>query len=201
MLNSGQTCSALTRMLVPANKYQQAIELAKTIAEANIVGDPANPQTTMGPLSSKLQQQRVVDYIKLGIDEGATLITGGFELPEELQQGAYVMPTIFADVTNDMRIAKEEIFGPVLCIIPYKNEDEAIEIANQTVYGLSSAVYDENTKSALKIAKRIRAGQCYLQGSYFTTKAPFGGFKQSGNGREWGQESLNEFVEIQSIIA
>ncbi|TLU66396.1 aldehyde dehydrogenase family protein [Thalassotalea litorea] len=200
MFNSGQTCSALTRMLVPKSQYQQILDIAKRVCEENIVGDPADPKTTMGPLSSKRQQQRVLEYIQTGIDEGARLLTGGLELPEELQQGAYVMPTIFTDVSNDMTIAREEIFGPVLCIIPYTDEEEAIKIANDTIYGLSSSVYAKDPQSALALARQIRAGQCFIQGAYFTTKAPFGGFKQSGNGREWGLEGLKEFLELQAII-
>ncbi len=200
MINSGQTCCALTRMLVPNSLYQQAIEIAKSVAEENIVGDPQNENTTMGPLSSALQQKRVLEYINTGIKEGAELVTGGTELSTELQQGAYVMPTIFAYVTNDMTIAREEIFGPVLCIIPYTDEQEAIQIANDTVFGLSSGVFAKDKTSALKIARKIRAGQSYVQGTYFTSHAPFGGFKQSGNGREWGREGLREFVEVQSII-
>ena len=154
----------------------------------------------MGPLSSVLQQKRVLDYINIGIKEGATLVTGGVDLPADLQSGAYVMPTIFANVTNDMTIAQEEIFGPVICIIPYTEIQEAIEIANDTVFGLSSGVFAEDTSSALKIARKIRAGQCYIQGAYFNTHAPFGGFKQSGNGREWGVEGLREFIEVQAFI-
>lgn len=200
MINSGQTCCALTRMLVPNALYQQAIAIAKSVAEENVVGDPQEPNVTMGPLSSALQQQRVLDYINIGINEGAELVTGGTELPAHLQQGAYVMPTIFANVTNDMTIAREEIFGPVLCMIPYSEEQEAIEIANDTVFGLSSSVFAKDKNSALQIARKIRAGQCYVQGTYFNSHAPFGGFKQSGNGREWGIEGLREFVEVQSII-
>ncbi|TKB45376.1 aldehyde dehydrogenase family protein [Thalassotalea mangrovi] len=201
MLNSGQTCCALTRMLVQKNLYQQAVALAKQVAEENVVGSPIAIDTSIGPLSSHLQQQRVRDYIQMGIDEGATLVTGGNEVPQELSQGAYVMPTIFADVSNDMRIAQEEIFGPVLCLIAYDDINDAIAIANDTPYGLSSAVYAKDATGAIKIARQIRAGQCYIQGSYFNTSAPFGGFKQSGNGREWGEEGLREFIEIQSIIA
>jgi len=200
MINSGQTCSALTRMLVPESLYQKAVIIAKSIAEENVVGDPQSEEVTMGPLSSALQQQRVLDYIKTGIKEGAELVTGGIELPSQLQQGAFVMPTIFANVTNDMTIAQEEIFGPVLCMISYSDEQEAIKIANDTVFGLSSGVFAKDQYSALNIARKIRAGQCYVQGAYFNTHAPFGGFKQSGNGREWGIEGLREFVEVQSII-
>lgn len=200
MLNSGQTCCALTRMLVPQSLYQQALDIAKLVAEENIVGNPQDDAVTMGPLSSFVQQKRVQDYITLGIKEGAELVTGGVELPKHLQQGAYVMPTIFGNVKNDMRIAQEEIFGPVLCIIPYADQQQAVQLANDTVFGLSSGVYAKDAKAALKIARQIRAGQSYIQGAYFTTDAPFGGFKQSGNGREWGVEGLREFVEVQSII-
>ena len=141
MINSGQTCCALTRMLVPEPLYQQAIVIAKAVAEENVVGDPQDENVTMGPLSSSLQQKRVLDYINIGIKEGADLVTGGTEVPARLQQGAYVMPTIFTNVTNDMTIAQEEIFGPVLCMIPYSDEQEAIKIANDTVFGLSSGVF------------------------------------------------------------
>lgn len=200
MFNSGQTCSALTRMLVPQNLYQQVLEIAKEVAEENIVGNPENAKVTMGPLSSELQQQRVLNFINIGINEGAKLVTGGLDLPANLQHGAYVMPTIFANVTNDMTIAQEEIFGPVLCVIPYSDIQEALNIANDTVFGLSSGVYAKDTSTAVDIARKIRAGQCYVQGTYFNTHAPFGGYKQSGNGREWGREGLREFMEVQAII-
>lgn len=200
MLNSGQTCSALTRMLVHESHYEEAVNLAKQIAEENEVGEPASPDSSMGPLSSKTQQQRVQKYIELGISEGARLVTGGVDLPEHLAKGAYVLPTIFADVTNDMTIAREEIFGPVLCIMSYTDLKEAIAIANDTDYGLSSGVYAKDAESAINIGRKIRAGQCYVQGSYFNTDAPFGGFKQSGNGREWGMEGLREYLEVQAVI-
>jgi len=200
MLNSGQTCCALTRMLVPASVYEQAVQLAKAIAEENVVGDPLDEAVSMGPLSSKAQQKKVLKYIQQGIEEGARLVTGSAEPPASLSLGAYVMPTIFADVNNQMSIAREEIFGPVLCMIPYKDEQDALDIANDTVFGLSSAVYAKDLSAAMNVASKIRAGQCYLQGSYFNTDVPFGGFKQSGNGREWGLEGLREFVEIKSII-
>ncbi len=200
MINSGQTCCALTRMLVPQSRYDEAIAIAKATAEENIVGDPQASDVTMGPLSSTVQQQRVRDYIKKGIEEGATLVTGGLELPAHLQHGAYVLPTVFADVNNDMTIAREEIFGPVLCMIPYETEQQAIDIANDTIFGLSSGVYAKDATAAIRIARQIRAGQCYIQGSYFNSNAPFGGFKQSGNGREWGREGLREFVEVQTFV-
>ncbi|GLS89904.1 aldehyde dehydrogenase [Psychromonas marina] len=200
MINSGQTCCALTRMLIPENLYQQAIQIAKVAAEEIVVGDPLDPDVTMGPLSSRQQQQRVLTYIKLGIEEGAQLVTGGVTLPENLQQGAFVMPTIFAQVSNDMLIAREEVFGPVLCLIPYSDTQHAIQIANDTVYGLSSGVFAKDQPSAIQIARQIRAGQCYIQGSYFNSNAPFGGFKQSGNGREWGIPGLREFIEVQTMV-
>ena len=143
----------------------------------------------------------MLNYIKTGIAEGARLVTGGIDMPIGLQVGAYVQPTIFADVANEMVIAKEEIFGPVLCMIVYDDIEESIEMANDTVYGLASGVYAKNKESALKIARRIRAGQCYLQGSYFNLEAPFGGFKQSGNGREWGDQAMHEYIEIKAVIA
>jgi aldehyde dehydrogenase (NAD+) len=200
MINSGQTCTALTRMLVPQSCYEETLALAKKVAEENVVGDPQNPASSMGPMSSSLQKSTVLNYIEKGIAEGARLITGGVEMPEGLTEGAYVKPTIFADVNNNMSIAQEEIFGPVLCIIPYTGIDHALEIANDTVYGLSSSVYAKDSTSAMKIARRLRAGQCYVQGSGFKNEAPFGGYKQSGNGREWGEEGLMEYVEIKSVI-
>jgi aldehyde dehydrogenase (NAD+) len=200
MINTGQTCTALTRMLVPQACYEEVLTIAKTVAEENVVGDPQNPLTTMGPVSSKKQKNTVLNYIEKGLAEGARLITGGIEMPEGLQEGAYVKPTIFADVRNNMSIAREEIFGPVLCIMGYTDIDQAVEIANDSVYGLSSAVYAKDKTSAMKIARRLRTGQCYLQGSSFKNEAPFGGYKQSGNGREWGEEGLKEYVEIKSVI-
>jgi aldehyde dehydrogenase (NAD+) len=200
MLNTGQTCNALTRMFVPRCRYEEAVKIAKKVAEENIVGDPNDTDVTMGPMASASQKQTVLNYIKTGIAEGARLVTGGIDIPSGLHGGAYVQPTIFADVTNEMVIAREEIFGPVLCMIVYDDIEEAIEMANDTVYGLSSGVYAKNKASALKIARRIRAGQCYIQGSYFNLEAPFGGFKQSGNGREWGDQAMREYIEIKAII-
>ena len=200
MLNTGQTCNALTRMFVPRPYYEQAITIAKSVAEENIVGNPDAPHVTMGPLASASQKQTVLNYIKTGIAEGARLITGGIDMPPGLHVGAYVQPTIFADVTNDMIIAREEIFGPVLCMIVYEDIEEAIQMANDTVYGLASGVYAKNKVSALNIARKIRAGQCYIQGSYFNIAAPFGGFRQSGNGREWGDQGMYEYIETKAII-
>jgi aldehyde dehydrogenase (NAD+) len=200
MLNTGQTCNALTRMFVPRSRYEEAVNIAKKVAEENIVGNPDDDSVSMGPMASASQKQTVLNYIQTGIAEGARLITGGIDMPPGLQVGAYVQPTIFADVTNDMVIAREEIFGPVLCMIVYDNIEEAIEMANDTLYGLASGVYAKNRSSALKIARRIRAGQCYIQGSFFNLEAPFGGFKQSGNGREWGDQAMREYIETKAII-
>jgi aldehyde dehydrogenase (NAD+) len=201
MQNSGQTCNALTRMFIPQSLYEKAVSIAKKIAEKNIVGDPNDENVTMGPLASEAQRKRVIKYIKTGIKEGARLVTGGIDIPEGLDHGAYVKPTIFADVTNQMTIAKEEIFGPVLCMIAYDTIESAIEMANDTPYGLSSGVYAKDKESALKIARQICAGQCYIQGSYFTIDAPFGGYKQSGNGREWGDHAMEEYIETKAVIA
>jgi aldehyde dehydrogenase (NAD+) len=162
MLNTGQTCNALTRMFVPQSCYAEAVNIAKKIAEENIVGDPNDSSVTMGPMASTSQKQTVLKYIKTGIAEGARLVTGGIDMPPGLHVGAYVQPTIFADVSNEMVIAKEEIFGPVLCMISYDDIEAAIEMANDTVYGLASGVYAKDKASALKVARRIRAGQCYI---------------------------------------
>lgn len=201
MLNTGQTCNALTRMFVPRSRYEEAVSIAKKVAEENKVGDPDDGSVSMGPMASASQKQTVIKYIETGISEGARLITGGIGMPPGLHVGAYVQPTIFADVTNQMVIAREEIFGPVLCMISYDNIEEAIQMANDTAYGLASGVYAKNKASALEIARRIRAGQCYIQGGYFNIEAPFGGFKQSGNGREWGDQAMHEYIEIKAIIS
>ncbi|KJZ08492.1 aldehyde dehydrogenase [Marinomonas sp. S3726] len=200
MANTGQTCNALTRMLIPKSQYQTVIKVAKQVALEQNVDDPRLAETSMGPLASAKQRQVVKDYIQLGLEEGASLLTGGAELPEHLDRGYYIKPTIFTQVTPKMRIAQEEIFGPVLCILTYDDIEEAIAIANDSQYGLSSAVYAKDPESALTIARRLEAGQCYIQGSYFSMHAPFGGVKQSGNGREWGEEALEEYIEIQAII-
>ncbi|MCH2181783.1 MAG: aldehyde dehydrogenase family protein [Mariniblastus sp.] len=200
MMNTGQTCSALTRMLLPQSRYAEAIAIAQAVAEENVVGDPLDPQTTMGPLSSGSQKETVVSYIHQGLAEGARLVTGGSQMPSGLSRGAYLSPTLFADVNNRMKIAREEIFGPVLCLIPFADVDQAVELANDSVYGLASAVFARDTEQAISIARRIRAGQCYVQGAHFTTEAPFGGYKQSGNGREWGDEGMLEFVELKAVM-
>lgn len=204
MANTGQTCNALTRMLVPQSRYEEAVALAAEIAGEQVVGDPTDSATTMGPMASHRQKETVEHYIRLGLEEGARLVTGGpgapADLPPTLQEGAFVQPTVFADVHNQMRIAREEIFGPVLCIIPYSDTEDAIAIANDTPYGLSSGVYAKDAASAIPIARRMQAGQCYIQGAYFSMDAPFGGYKQSGNGREWGEHGMDEYMESKAII-
>lgn len=197
--NSGQTCSALTRMLVPKSKLDEAVKIAKETAESFSVGDPRTGEATLGPLVSELQRERVRAYIKKGIEEGATLVTGGPEPPEGLAKGYFVKPTIFANVRNDMTIAREEIFGPVLSIIPYENEEDAVRIANDTIYGLSGAVWSSDRERAMRVARRLRTGQVEINGGNFNPLAPFGGYKQSGNGRELGKYGFEEFLEIKSM--
>ncbi|MFA0810593.1 aldehyde dehydrogenase family protein [Microbulbifer epialgicus] len=196
-INSGQTCTALTRMLVPAERYDEAVEIAQQVAEGIAVG--IGEDAFMGPLSSARQREIVRGYIQRGIDEGARMVTGGTEAPEGLEKGFYVKPTVFADVHNDMGIAREEIFGPVTCLIPYKDMDEAISIANDTEYGLSSGVWAKDAESAMPLARRIEAGLCFVNGGEFNYDAPFGGYKRSGNGREFGDAGLGEFIELKSV--
>lgn len=198
-LNSGQTCTALTRMIVPREKLAEVERIAVETAEQFTVGDPFGGEAKLGPLVSAAQQARVRDYIQKGIDGGATLLTGGAEQPEGLEKGYYVKPTVFSNVTNDMTIAQEEIFGPVLSIIAYDTEEEAIAIANDTIYGLAAGVWSGDKDRAQKVARQIRAGQVEVNGGAFNLAAPFGGFKQSGIGREAGTYGLEEFLEIKSL--
>lgn len=199
MINSGQTCTALTRMLLPASRYAEALELAVAECDALRLGDPLDPASFLGPMCSAGQRRTVQDYIRLGQAEGARLLCGGAEPPAGLTRGYYQRPTLFADVDNRMRIAQEEIFGPVLCLIPYRDEDEAVRLANASPFGLSSAVWTASRERSLQLARRLRAGQCFVNGAAFNYRAPFGGYKQSGNGREWGEEGLHEFVETKAI--
>ena len=198
-LNSGQTCSLLSRMLVPRSRLAQAEQLAGAVASNIKVGDPFAEGTNVGPLASAAQRDRVLGYIQKGIDEGATLVAGGLGAPEGLDQGYYVKPTVFSNVRNDMTIAQEEIFGPVLSIIPYEGIDEAVAIANDSDYGLSGAVFAADKDKAIAIAKRIRTGQVAVNGGAFNANAPFGGYKQSGVGRELGDYGFEEFLEIKSL--
>ncbi len=199
MINSGQTCTALTRMLLPASRYAEALELAQAETEALRIGDPLDPESFLGPMCSAGQRRTVRDYIRIGAEEGARLLAGGGEAPAGLERGFYVRPTLFADVHNRMRIAREEIFGPVLCLIPYADEADAVAIANDSPFGLSSAVWTATRQRSLELARQLRAGQCFVNGAAFNYRAPFGGYKQSGNGREWGEEGLAEFVETKAI--
>ncbi len=198
-LNSGQTCSALTRMLVPRNKHDQAVEIAKRTAESFTLGSSFDPNAKLGPLISDTQRERVRGYIKKGIEEGATLVTGGAEVPEGLEKGYFVKPTVFANVRNDMTIAQEEIFGPVLSIIPYENEDDAVRIANDSVSGLGGGVWSSDPERAKRMARRMRTGQVSINGGAYNPLAPFGGYKQSGHGRELGTFGLEEYLEVKSL--
>ncbi len=200
-LNSGQSCNAPTRMLVHSSQYDKAVEIAKTVAESTVVGSPEEEGVRIGPISNKTQYDKVKRLIQVGIDEGAKLVTGGPELPSNQEKGFYIQPTIFSDVTNDMTIAREEIFGPVLSILKYEDEDEAVEIANDTPYGLAGYVQSGDFEHAKKVAERIRAGQISINGgSNEGPPAPFGGFKTSGNGREHGRLGLIECLETKAII-
>jgi len=197
-LNSGQSCNAPTRMLVSSKNYDKAVEVAVATANATSVGDP-NGEFRMGPIANKAQYEKVLRMIKVGIDEGATLVAGGVEKPEGCERGYFVQPTVFANVTNDMTIAREEIFGPVLSIIKYETEEEAIAIANDTEYGLAGYVQGE-LSHAQNVAKKIRAGQITINGGARGNAAPFGGYKTSGNGREHGVHGIDECLETKAVI-
>jgi len=198
--NAGQSCNAPTRLLIPSHLHEKAVSIAKEVAEKVVVGDPFNPSTQLGPVSSEQQWVKIENLIQKGIDEGAKLVTGGVGRPNGRTKGYYVKPTIFANVKNNMTIAREEIFGPVLCILPYKDEEEAIEIANDTPYGLWSEVCGKDTEKMRKIASRLRTGAVRFNGQNPTFNLPFGGYKQSGNGREWGKWAFHEFLEVKAII-
>jgi aldehyde dehydrogenase (NAD+) len=198
--NSGQSCNAPTRMLVPAARLAEVEAIAKRITSSVVVGDPTSEGTTVGPVVSKVQFDRVEGYIEKGIAEGAKLIAGGAGRPEGLAKGYFVRPTIFSGVRNDMTIAREEIFGPVLCILPYQTEEQAVQIANDTPYGLAAYVWSQNNIRARRVASRIRAGQVALNGASGDMKTPFGGFKMSGNGREYGEFGLRDFLEVKAVI-
>jgi aldehyde dehydrogenase (NAD+) len=200
MMNSGQSCNAPTRMLVPQARMDEVIDIAKGAAEKIKVGDPAAEETTIGPVVSEAQFRKVQDLIQKGIDEGATLVTGGTGRPEGLNRGYYVRPTVFANVSNDMTIAREEIFGPVLSILGYADEEDAVRIANDTVYGLSGYVSSGDLEHANRVAARLRTGMVHVNNAMADINAPFGGYKQSGNGREWGEAGLEEFLELKAVM-
>ncbi|HEU4654630.1 MAG TPA: aldehyde dehydrogenase family protein [Steroidobacteraceae bacterium] len=200
MSNTGQSCNAPSRMLVPERVYKQAVELAKRVASEPVVGDPQTDRTTMGPVANKNQFEKIQRLLQKGTEEGAEVVIGGPGRPDGIARGYFVKPTIFANVNNQMTIAREEIFGPVLVMIPYRTEEEAIRIANDTVYGLSGYVYAGDLEHARRVARRLRTGMVHLNGASTDVNAPFGGYKQSGNGREWGRAGLEEFLEVKAVM-
>jgi len=197
--NSGQSCNAPTRMLVPLQRMAEATAIAKAVADKTKVGDPKDAATNLGPVVNRVQWDKIQALIKKGIDEGAQLAAGGLGLPDGLNKGYYVRPTVFSHVTNDMAVAREEIFGPVLSIIGYKDEDDAVRIANDTPYGLAGYVSSANAERARHVARRLRAGNINLNGAPNERGAPFGGYKHSGNGREWGRFGLEEYLEAKAV--
>ena len=199
MMNSGQSCNAPTRMLVPQKRMDEVIAIAKAAAEAHTVGDP-NGNSKLGPVVSEVQWNKIQGLIQKGVDEGATLVSGGPGKPEGLETGYYVKPTVFANVTSDMTIAKEEIFGPVLAILGYDGVDQAIAIGNDTEYGLAAYVSGNDLEAVREVASRLRAGQVILNGAGTDLMAPFGGYKMSGNGREWGDHAFGEFLETKAVL-
>jgi aldehyde dehydrogenase (NAD+) len=198
-LNSGQTCTAWTRMLVPVSRYDEVVDLAAAAAATFTVGDPSDPKTRLGPLASAAQRDRVHAYMERGASDGARLIAGGRNAGGLPERGYYVAPTVFADVDPNAAIAQEEVFGPVLAIIPCEDEDDAVRIANHTPYGLAGAVWSTDVDHAMDVARRLRTGQVDINGARFNPSAPFGGYKQSGNGRELGRHGLEEFLLIKSV--
>jgi aldehyde dehydrogenase (NAD+) len=199
MFNTGQSCDAPTRLLVERSCYDEVLKIAKHAADATAVGDPAQTGNHIGPLFDRIQYERVQAMILKGLDEGATLLAGGLSKPEGFETGWYVKPTIFADVSNDMAVAQEEIFGPVLVIIPFENEDDAIAIANDTPYGLAAYLQTGNPARAERVSSRLRAGAIHVNGGGFNYGSPFGGYKQSGNGREGGLMGLEDYLETKTL--
>mgnify|MGYP000150352919 FL=1 len=197
--NTGQSCDAPTRMLVPKARLAEAAEIAGRVARNTIVGDPRDEKTQVGPLVSDVQWKKVQDLIQRGIDEGAELVAGGTGRPDGIERGYFVKPTVFSGVNNDMTIAREEIFGPVLSILPYEDEDDAVRIANDTPYGLSGYVSSGSLERARRVASKMRTGMVHINNAWLDSMAPFGGYKQSGNGREWGPHGIEEFLETKSI--
>jgi aldehyde dehydrogenase (NAD+) len=198
--SAGQVCAGLTRMIVPIELMQQVGEIAKARAESYVIGDPSDESTTLGPVANSDQLARVRSYIRLGVEEGATTVTGGEALPDGIERGYFVRPTIFSNVGNDMRIAREEIFGPVLSIIGFHTDEEAVEIANDTSYGLGGAVWSGDTERARKVASQLRTGRVRINGGPVNRAAPHGGFKQSGVGREGGRFGIEEFLDLKTML-
>jgi acyl-CoA reductase-like NAD-dependent aldehyde dehydrogenase len=197
--NNGEACIALTRVLAPRSRYEEIVFALGELAGGLKVGDPSDPETFIGPMVREGQRDRVESYIRTGIDEGARLVVGGVGAPEGLESGFYVRPTVFADVDNSMRIAQEEIFGPVIVVIPYEDEDEAVRIANDSPYGLSGAVFTKDYDRGLEIARAVRTGGFSVNGAPRHWEAPFGGYKNSGFGREYGRYGIDEYVELKAI--
>ena len=197
--NTGQSCDAPTRLLVEKSCYEDVLNIAKTAAENTGVGEPQKEGDHIGPLFDKIQFDRVQNMIQVGIDEGARLLTGGTGRPDGFETGWYVKPTIFADVSNDMRIAQEEIFGPVLAIIPFESEEEAIKIANDSPYGLAAYLQTGDKDRAQRVYKGLRAGDVHINGGGFNYGSPFGGYKQSGNGREGGEMGIEDYLETKTV--
>jgi aldehyde dehydrogenase (NAD+) len=198
--NSGQSCNAPSRMLVPENRYEEAVGIAAAEAEKTRPGDPTDPDSDIGPVISEAQFNKIQSLIETGIGEGAKIAAGGPGKPEGLESGYFVKPTVFRDVNNGMTIAREEIFGPVLCMIPYSSTREAVEIANDSIYGLSGYVWGGSTQEAMEVARKLRTGMVHLNGAPTDVLAPFGGYKQSGNGREWGAHGIEDFLEIKAVM-
>lgn len=199
-MNSGQNCNAPSRMLIPAGRVDFAKEVLAEIASGVVVGDPMDAAVAMGPVVSEQQWNRIQSLIEGAQKEGATLVAGGCGRPDRIEHGAFVKPTIFADVTNSMKIAREEVFGPVLAVIAYEDQEEAIEIANDTIYGLSGYVFGADLERARAVAARLRTGMVHINGKAGDMRAPFGGYKQSGNGREWGEFGFEDFLEVKAVI-
>jgi aldehyde dehydrogenase (NAD+) len=198
--NTGQSCNAPSRMLVPENLYEEAVAIATAAANETRPGDPNDPETHIGPVISEAQYDKIQGLIQTGVSEGAKIAAGGPGKPEGLATGYFVRPTVFRDVNNDMTIAREEIFGPVLCMIPYSTIEEAVRIANDSDYGLSGYVWGGSTEEAMQVARRLRTGMVHLNGAPTDVLAPFGGYKQSGNGREWGIHGLEDFLEVKAVM-
>ncbi|MFJ8007755.1 aldehyde dehydrogenase [Streptomyces fagopyri] len=201
LLNNGEACIAQTRVLAPSSRYEEVVEALKELVDSLKVGDPLDQDTFMGPMIRRDQQQRVLDYIRTGIEEGARLVTGGPQVPEGLEAGNYVTPTVFADVDNSMRVAQEEIFGPVIVVIPYEDEDDAVRIANESEYGLSGGVWSADQEHAFAVARRLRTGTVTVNGAPIGFDGPFGGFKNSGIGREYGAVGLGTYTEYKTITS